>query len=158
MTSEDWGDVSRIYSEGIKTGNATFETSCPDWPTWDKNHRSDCRLVAIINRKIVGWAALSDVSERCVYNGVCEVSIYVNDNFTDQGIGHKLMKKLIEKAESSHIWTLQAGIFPENLASIRLHTKNGFRIVGAREKIGKMNNLWRDVVLMERRSKKIGIS
>ena len=99
-----------------------------------------------------------DVSERCIYNGVCEVSIYVNENFAGKGKGYKLMKKLTRKAECSNIWTLQAGIFPENLASIRLHAKNGFRIVGTRERIGRMNNMLRHVALMERRSNKIGIS
>lgn len=153
MIDNDWDDVARIYYDGITTKNATFEKSCPDWNTWDKNHRYDCRIVAVDNDIIVGWAALSDVSDRCVYAGVCEVSIYVDTAHHGKGIGQLLMEQLIIKSEENNIWTLQAGIFPENKASIKLHEKNGFRIIGIREKIGKIDNNWRDVMLLERRSR-----
>jgi L-amino acid N-acyltransferase YncA len=114
-------------------------------------------LIAKIADKIAGWAALSDVSDRCVYSGVAEVSIYVDNEYHMRGIGDSLLKSLIEESEINGIWTLQAGIFPENKGSIRLHQKNGFRIVGIRERIGKMDDKWRDIILLERRSNKIGI-
>jgi L-amino acid N-acyltransferase YncA len=158
MTENDWDEVARIYNSGIATKNATFEDKVPDWTAWNKAHRKDCRLVARISGKIVGWAALSDVSGRCVYSGVSEVSIYVDPGYHGRGIGDSLLKSLIEESEAQGIWTLQAGIFPENEISIRLHQKNGFRIVGTREKIGKMEGRWRDTVLLERRSKRIGIN
>ena len=157
MTEKDWDEVAKIYIQGINTKNATFEKACPDWSTWDKNHRSDCRLVARQLGNIIGWAALSNVSGRCVYSGVFEVSIYIESSFQGQGIGQKLMERLIIESEKSNVWTLQAGIFPENKSSISLHQKNGFKIVGTRDKIGKMDNKWRDVILLERRSTKIGI-
>jgi len=158
MTEENWNDVARIYNEGIATRNATFEKQAPDWTLWDKAHRKDCRLVAKIADKIVGWAALSNVSGRCVYSGVAEVSIYIDSEYRGRGIGDKLLKSLIAESEANGIWTLQAGMFPENENSIRLHQKNGFRIVGTRERIGKMDDRWRDTVLLERRSKIAGIS
>jgi len=151
-----WNDVLRIYELGIRTKSATFETKALNWDSWDKAHRKDCRLIAKIEKAIVGWAALSNVSDRCVYAGVAEVSIYIDTDFQGQGIGDKLMNALIKESESSNIWTLQAGIFPENIASIKLHQKHGFRIVGIREHIGKMDSKWRDVALLERRSKVIG--
>ncbi|NMM47764.1 GNAT family N-acetyltransferase [Marinigracilibium pacificum] len=157
MTDNDWPEVARIYLEGIKTGNATFEKQCPDWEKWNSSHRQDCRFVAITNGKTVGWVALSNVSGRCVYSGVCEVSVYVDSTYFGQGIGDSLMKKMIEESEKNNIWTLQSGIFIENKSSIRLHEKNGFRIVGTREKIGQRESIWRDIVLMERRSKVSGI-
>jgi L-amino acid N-acyltransferase YncA len=157
MTEDSWNDVARIYNSGIATRNATFEKQAPDWVTWDSAHRKDCRLIAKIGDKIVGWAALSNVSGRCVYSGVAEVSVYVDAEYRGQGIGDKLMKSLINDSESNGIWTLQAGIFPENESSIKVHQKNGFRIIGVREKLGKMDDTWRDVVMLERRSKKIGI-
>jgi len=157
MTEEDWNDVARIYNEGIATRNATFEKQAPDWTLWDKAHRKDCRLVAKIADKIVGWAALSNVSGRCVYSGVAEVSIYIDSEYRGRGIGDKLLKSLIAGSEAHGIWTLQAGMFPENENSMRLHQKNGFRIVGTRERIGKMDDRWRDTVLLERRSKIAGI-
>ena len=158
MTEENWNDVARIYNEGIATRNATFEKQAPDWTLWDKAHRKDCRLVAKIADKIVGWAALSNVSGRCVYSGVAEVSIYIDSEYRGRGIGDKLLKSLIAESEAQGIWTLQAGMFPENENSMRLHQKNGFRIVGTRERIGKMDDRWRDTVLLERRSKIAGIS
>ncbi len=156
MDENSWNDVARIFKSGIATKNATFENKVPDWTSWDSAHRKDCRLIATVNGKIVGWAALSDVSDRCVYSGVAEVSIYVDKEHWGKGIGDKLLKSLIKESESAGIWTLQAGIFPENESSIKLHQKNGFRIIGIKEKIGKMDNKWRDVVLFERRSKVIG--
>lgn len=156
MTKNDWKDVANIYRQGIQTKNATFEKDCPDWNTWDKNHRPDCRFVAKQNGKIIGWAALSNVSGRCVYAGVAEISVYVDSSFQGQGIGQKLIVELITESEKVNIWTLQAGIFPENKSSIRLHEKNGFRVVGIRERIGKMDNKWRDVILLERRSQLVG--
>jgi len=155
MTASDWSKVAAIYQMGMDSRNATFEKQCPDWNSWDKNHRSDCRFVARFNGEIVGWAALSNVSGRCVYAGVAEVSIYIDPAFQGQGIGRELMEKLISESEKAGIWTLQAGIFPENEPSIKLHTKNGFRMLGVREKIGKMDDRWRDVVLLERRSKNV---
>jgi L-amino acid N-acyltransferase YncA len=157
MTEDNWEDVARIYSSGIATKNATFEKQVPKWNKWDNSHRKDCRLIAKLGNKIVGWAAISDVSDRCVYSGVAEVSIYVDAGFHGRGIGDKLLKSLIEESEAHGIWTLQAGIFHENEGSLRLHQKNGFRIVGTREKIGKMDGMWRDTVMLERRSKVIGI-
>jgi len=158
MVRGDWTEVKRIYTQGIRTKIATFEQESPDWNEWDNNHRSDCRLVAIHKDKVIGWAAISNISERCVYDGVCEVSIYVDSDHRGKGTGDILMQELIEASETSGIWTLQAGIFPENQASINLHKKNGFREVGTREKIGKMDGIWRDVVLLERRSSKAGLS
>lgn len=156
MTSDAWEEVAKIYLAGIATKNATFEQQVPDWQTWSSNHRPDCRLIASLGSQIVGWAALSNVSSRCIYSGVAEVSIYVDPEFQGRGIGDRLMKALISESESNGLWTLQAGIFPENEKSIQLHLRNGFRIIGNRERIGKMDGVWRDTVLMERRSEKIG--
>jgi phosphinothricin acetyltransferase len=157
MTAGSWSEVARIYEAGIATGNATFETKVPDWDSWDKAHRKDCRLVAKIDNKIAGWAALSNVSDRCVYSGVAEVSIYVDSEFRGMGIGDKLMDALIKESELNGIWTLQAGIFPENTGSIKLHHKYGFTTVGTRKSLGKLRNKWRDVLLLERRSKIVGV-
>lgn len=158
MSKKDWPQVAHIYEQGIRSKNATFEQECPEWKVWNEKHREDCRLIATEKGKITGWAALSNVSGRQVYSGVCEVSIYVEESSYRKGIGDFLMKKLIEESEKSGIWTLQAGIFPENKASISLHEKNGFRVVGTRERLGKMDDIWRDIVLMERRSKKVCLS
>jgi phosphinothricin acetyltransferase len=149
MAENSWLDVARIFKLGIATKNASFENKVPDWTSWDSAHRKDCRLIAMYDDKIVGWAALSDVSDRCVYSGVAEVSIYVDTEYWGKGIGDKLLKSLIKESEFAGIWTLQAGIFPENENSIKLQQKNGFRKIGIREKIGKMDNKWRDVVLLE---------
>lgn len=157
MSEKSWEAVRRIYNAGIATKNATFQTEAPEWEIWDQSHRKDCRLIAIIDNQIAGWAALSNVSSRCVYAGVAEVSIYIDPVFRGMGIGDQLMKQLITESERHGIWTLQAGIFPENKASIALHLKNGFRILGTREKIGKMDNVWRDTITLERRSKVVGI-
>ncbi len=153
MTTKDWASVAEIYRQGIEAGDATFEKEVPVWEDWDKNHLKVCRFVAVINNKVVGWAALSPVSERCVYAGVAEVSIYVSNRYKNIKTGTRLLEKLVTESEKEGIWTLQAGIFPENIASLRIHEKNGFRQVGFREKIGKMNGAWRDTVLLERRSR-----
>jgi phosphinothricin acetyltransferase len=157
LLPNDWAVVQSIYQEGLATGNATFETDAPEWEDWNKSHLHDCRLVAKRKGQIVGWAALSPVSSRCVYGGVAEVSIYIAASARGLGIGKALLQALIEESEQAGIWTLQAGIFPENVGSITLHKACGFREVGRRERIGQMNGVWRDVVLMERRSKVVGI-
>ena len=141
-----------IYLQGIKTGNATFQQSAPDWKEWDAGHLTACRMVARSEQEVLGWAALSPVSSRPVYRGVAEVSIYVAEAARAYGVAAKLMARLIVESEANGIWTLQAGIFPENAASIKLHTNAGFRIVGTRSRLGCMNGQWRDVVLLERRS------
>lgn len=156
MSTSDADDVLRIYLEGISTGQATFEIEAPSWEAWDDAHLPFGRLVALIDGKVVGWASLSPVSKRAVYRGVAEVSVYVADACRRQGVGRGLLEKLIEVAEVNGIWTLQAGIFPENIASIRLHQGCGFREVGLRERIGALRGVWRDTVLLERRSGRIG--
>ena len=153
----DWEPVSEIYQEGINTGNATFESTVPDWNAWDKAHLKICRFVAVINNTIVGWSALSPVSSRCVYGGVAEVSVYVSLKFSGQKIGTKLLERLIAESEAHGIWTLQAGIFPENKSSIIIHERLGFRQVGYRERIGQMNGIWRDNLFLEKRSTSVGI-
>lgn len=155
MTAEDWPAVKEIYRQGIATGMATFETDVPGWNQWDENHLAHSRLIAKGN-EILGWAALSPVSGRCVYGGVAEVSVYIAEKARGRGIGKKLLNTLIENSEENGIWTLQAGIFAENEASIKLHKKCGFKIVGKREKLGKLKDIWKDVLLMERRSKRVG--
>jgi phosphinothricin acetyltransferase len=157
MRDADWDTVRAIYCEGIATGNATFETDAPAWEAWDRGHLRACRLVAKIDGRVVGWAALSPVSGRCVYAGVAEVSIYVSASARGQGIGRALLAALVEASERAGLWTLQAGIFPENAASLALHRAHGFRKVGRRERIGQINGVWRDVALMERRSQVVGI-
>ncbi len=159
MQPSDWPAVREIYAQGIATGNATFETDLPGWEKWDANHRQDCRLVARSgDSSMFGWAALSPVSGRCVYGGVAEVSVYVATATHGRGVGKALLNALIEQSEAAGLWTLQAGIFPENIASLALHKSLGFREVGIRQRIGKLGDHWRDVVLLERRSVKIGIS
>lgn len=156
MQAEDWPQVRAIYLEGIATGNATFEQSAPEWEKWDAGHLQTPRLVARSGAEVLGWAALSAVSSRCVYAGVAEVSIYVSERARGRGVGRRLMARLVADSEAAGLWTLQAGIFPENIASIALHAGTGFRIVGRRERLGQMNGRWRDVVLMERRSQVVG--
>jgi L-amino acid N-acyltransferase YncA len=157
MMPGDWPRVREIYLEGIATGNATFELTAPAWEEWDAGHLKRTRLVARDGDGVVGWAALSPVSGRCVYGGVAEVSVYVASDGRGKGIGRSLLDALIYASEQNGIWTLQAGIFPENEASIRLHLNCGFREVGRRARIGKMNGVWRDTVLLERRSTVVGI-
>jgi len=152
MTESDWPAVRDIYLDGIRSGNATFETDSPDWQTWDASHLEQPRLVALGERQVRGWAALSPVSKRRVYAGVAEVSVYVAEHARGKGIGLHLLEELVQQSEEHGLWTLQAGIFPENKSSIAIHEKCGFRIVGSREKIGKQNDRWRDVTLLERRS------
>jgi L-amino acid N-acyltransferase YncA len=144
--------VCAIYREGIATGNATFEQTAPEWEHWDAGHLRAARIVARSDGEVLGWAALSPVSGRCVYAGVAEVSVYVAERARGRGIGRQLLSQLVCDSEAQGIWTLQAGIFPENRASIQLHERTGFRIVGTRERLGSMHGRWRDVVLMERRS------
>jgi len=156
MTPEDWLSVRAIYIEGIATGNATFEREAPEWERWDAGHLPVCRLVARTGASILGWAALSRVSSRAVYAGVAEVSVYVAEAARGGGIGSALLNALIEESERNGIWTLQAAIFPENRASLKIHERAGFRVVGIRERLGAMDGRWRDVVLMERRSKVAG--
>ena len=158
IKATDWEIVAEIYRQGIETNNATFQQQIPTWEEWDNGHLKNCRVLASIDNKIAGWAALTPVSGRCVYAGVAEVSVYVADNFRGQNIGKMLLNKLIIESEKENLWTLQAGIFPENIASLTIHEKVGFRKVGYRENIGKMNGEWRDTVLMERRSKVVGIN
>ncbi len=152
MIPDDWEKVRAIYLEGIATGNATFETTAPSWEEWDSAHLAHSRLVARASSDIAGWAALSPVSRREVYAGVAEVSIYVKFTYRGQGIGRALLAALIAESEKHGIWTLQAGIFPENEHSLLLHKQAGFREVGRRERIGRMDGQWRDVMLLERRS------
>lgn len=157
MTPSDWPSVAAIYLEGIETGNATFQTEAPSWETWDKAHHLHCRLVAVVDGIIAGWAALSPVSMRSVYAGVAEESVYVGEKFRGQGIGLALLAHLVKESEAQGFWTLQAGIFPENLNSLRIHDKCGFRVFGRRERIGRMGGVWRDTLLLERRSNVVGI-
>lgn len=156
MKVEDWYTVKTICEEGIATGHATFETTVPDWEVWDSTHLQTCRLVARTAGEVAGWAALSGISSRCVYGGIAEVSIYVAVAARGMGIGTRLLRHLVRASEQEGFWTLQAGIFPENKASIELHKNCGFRVVGRRERIGQMHGVWRDVVLMERRSRVAG--
>lgn len=152
MKASHWEAVRAIYLEGIATGNATFQQSAPAWEEWDAGHLADCRLVAMEGDTVCGWAALSPVSQRPVYAGVAEVSIYVAADWRGKGVGRALLTELVAASEKAGLWTLQAGIFPENEASIELHERCGFRVVGVRERLGCMEGRWRDVVLMERRA------
>lgn len=157
MTEDDWNKVAEIYKEGINTGNATFEVNVPTWETWDNAHLKACRLIAEDDGAIAGWAALTAVSGRCVYAGVAEVSVYVGEKFRGKKIGKQLLENLITESEKENLWTLQAGIFPENIPSIKIHEELGFRQIGHREKIGKMNGVWRNTILLERRSSVVGV-
>ncbi|MFH6943422.1 GNAT family N-acetyltransferase [Flavobacterium sp.] len=155
LLDTDWQQVRLIYEKGINTGNATFQTTTPTWEDWNNSHLATCRIVAESDDLLTGWAALTPVSSRCVYAGVAEVSVYVDTEHSGNGIGLALLNELVHLSEAEGIWTLQAGIFPENAASLRIHEKAGFRILGIREKIGKQNGIWRDTVLLERRSELI---
>ncbi len=157
MTSEDWPAVSAIYAEGIATGCATFETEVPSFESWDEAHLKSCRLVAEQDGTLLGWAALSPVSSRCVYGGVAELSIYIAAKSRGAGIGKAILNQLIIESEAVGYWTIQAGIFPENKASIKLHEHLGFRFLGKRERIGKtQSGIWKDNLLFERRSLTVG--
>lgn len=154
MRASDWEQVRSIYLEGIRSGHSTFETEAPSWEKWDEGHLQIARLVMRDGETIVGWAALSPVSKREVYRGVAELTVYVSENARGQGIGRALLEALIEESERNGIWTLQASIFPENVASVQLHRGCGFREVGRRERIAMLNGIWRDTLLFERRSSK----
>ncbi len=156
MAPGDWPAVAEIFRQGIESGDATFETVVPTWEEWDASHLPVPRLLARAGETVVGWAALSPVSERCVYSGVAENSIYVAEEARGHGVGRALLERLVVAAENAGIWTLQAGIFPENRASIALHERCGFRVVGVRERLGRHHGVWRDVVLLERRSTVVG--
>ena len=158
MVATDWPAVQAIYEAGIATGDATFETKAPAWESWSRDHLERPRLVArsSAGARVLGWAALAPVSGRCVYGGVAEVSVYVAPEARGRAIGRALLAALVRESEAAGLWTLQAGIFPENLASLALHRALGFRDVGTREKLGKMNGRWRDVLLLERRSAQVG--
>jgi L-amino acid N-acyltransferase YncA len=157
MRRQDWPAVREIYAEGIATGNATFEMTTPDWSRWDLAHHEHCRLIARDAEAILGWAALSPISRREVYAGVAEVSIYIAEKARGKGIGRALLESLIDQSEKHGLWTLQAGIFPENIASVVLHKSCGFREVGVRHRLGQLAGAWRDVLLLERRSSRVGV-
>jgi L-amino acid N-acyltransferase YncA len=156
LRAEDWPAVERIYAAGIATGHATFETAPPSWAAFDATKLPEHRLVAERDGEVVGWAAASGVSERCVYAGVVEHSVYVDPAHAGTGIGTALLRAFIESTEAAGIWTIQTGIFPENTASLALHERCGFRVVGRRERLGRHFGRWRDVVLLERRSAAVG--
>lgn len=156
MRASDWPEVRAIYEEGIETGLATFETEAPEWDEWNDSHLEDCRIVAVDGSKVLGWAAMSPVSDRCVYGGVAEVSVYVSAAAQGRGVGKLLLTRLSRESERKGYWTLQAGIFTENEASIALHKACGFREIGVRNRLGKLLGTWRDVLLLERRSEIAG--
>ena len=163
LRREDWEQARAIYLEGVATGQATFETEAPGWEEWDAAHLPFARLVALddgadsqARGEVLGWAALSPVSRRRVYEGVAEVSVYVAARAWGRGVGRALLRALVEESERNGVWTLQAGIFPENAASLALHARCGFREVGRRERVGKHEGRWRDTLLLERRSRRVG--
>jgi phosphinothricin acetyltransferase len=157
MTPEDWPEVQSIYEEGIATRNATFEAEAPSWEHWDAAHIEACRIVARAGQVMLGWGALSPVSRRQCYTGVAEVSVYVRQAARGQGVGRTLLEGLVAASEAEGIWTLQGVTFPENAASLRLQASCGFRVIGRRERIAQLDGIWRDTVLMERRSGKVGV-
>jgi phosphinothricin acetyltransferase len=158
IIASDWEQIANIYLEGIRTGKATFQTEVPTWESWNDGHVKSCRLAARSEDNILGWVALSPTSSRCAYAGVAEVSIYIEEKYKGQGVGTALLESVIKLSEENGFWTLQSGIIKENATSIALHKKCGFREIGVREKVGRMENgIWHDVVLMERRSKVVGI-
>jgi len=166
MAIEDAAEMLRIYDEGIATGHASFAEAAPDWAAWNASHLADCRLVASVagapGGRLAGWVALAPTSARPVYRGVCEISVYVADDARGHGVGAALMGVVVAASEAAGIWTMQAGIFPENLASTRLHEKAGFTVIGTRRRVGRMAHgpyagRWRDVMLMERRSTITGV-
>lgn len=158
LKPEHCPDVKLIYEQGIRTGNATFETEAPSWEEWDKKHHDICRFVSVDDGRVTGWVALIPTSTRKVYSGVMEVSIYIHEDHRGKGVGKALFDVLIPESEKNGIWSLLSVLFPENIGSIKLHEKVGFRILGIREKMGKMGDVWRDNVMMERRSKVAGLS
>jgi L-amino acid N-acyltransferase YncA len=152
MGPGDWPHVAAIYAAGIATRNATFETEVPSFEEWDAAHLPEHRFVATDGDRVVGWIALTGYSDRCCYGGVADLSVYVDPSAQGRGVGRALLEHLVDDTEGSGIWTLQAGVFPENAASLALHRRCGFRVVGTRERIGRLDGVWRDVVLLERRS------
>jgi phosphinothricin acetyltransferase len=152
LRREDWPAVQAIFQAGIATGDATFETTAPAWEAWDAGHLPEHRLVARGGGRVLAWTALAPVSDRCAYAGVAEDSIYVAPEAQGRGIGRRLLAAVVASAERGGIWTVQTGIFPENQASVRLHQACGFRVVGVRERLGRLHGRWRDVLLLERRS------
>ena len=157
MLASDWEAVAKIYEEGIATGVATFETKVPSFEAWDKAHMNECRFVTAKNNAILGWVALSPVSSRCVYGGVAEVSVYIAKEARGKGIGKQLLGHLITESGKEGLWTLQSGVFPTNISSIKIHEAAGFRCIGKRERVGKLNGHWIDNVLFERRSTVVGV-
>ena len=158
MAADDWQAIQAIYQEGIETGDATFETAVPSWEKWDSSHLPHSRLVARSGNQVIGWAALSPVSSRCVYEGVAEVSVYIAAAARGNGVGKTLLQALAQSSEKENIWMLQSSTFPENEASVAIHHACGFRVVGRRERIGQLHGIWRDTIFMERRSAIVGIS
>ena len=152
LRPEHWPELARIYAEGISTGEATFETEVPSWEQWDASHLAAHRFVALREGELVGWVAVGPVSDRCVYGGVVENSIYVSETARGLGVGRLLLERLVASTEIVGIWTIQTGIFPENEPSLRLHRRAGFEVVGRRKRLGKLHGAWRDVLLLERRS------
>lgn len=158
MRPEHWPQVRAVYLEGVATGHATFETEAPEWERWDAAHLPFARLVALAEgARVLGWAALGPVSGRKAYAGVAEVSVYVGEKFRGEGLGRALLEALVRESEAGGVWTLQASIFPENAASVALHFACGFREVGRRERVARLRGVWRDTILLERRSKVVGV-
>ena len=157
MEQADWEQVALIYLEGINTGKSTFQGEVPPWEIWDAGHIKTCRLLACEGSEVLGWAALTPFSSRAVYSGVADLSIYIGEKHRGQGVGRLLLAAIIEESEKLGFWTLQSKIIGENTASIELHKKCGFRVIGYKEKLGRMpNGIWHDIVLMERRSNTMG--
>lgn len=154
LTGRHWEAVRRIFQQGIDSRNATFRTEVPVWEAWNRDHLNHSRFVALKENKVVGWAALAPMSNRKAYVGVAEMSLYIDTDFHGQGIGNLLFQTLIASSEINGIWTLFSSIFPENKATYHIHLKNGFRVVGTREKIAKLDDEWRDTIILERRSPK----
>lgn len=157
MAAADADDVLAIYAYGLSTRNATFETRVPDWEEWDCKYHAFCRLVFEQDQRLMGWVALAPMSQRSCYCGVAEVSVYVAAGYSGQKIGTQLLQRAIEVSEDNGIWTLFASVFPENEATLRLHLGNGFRTLGVRERIAELDGVWRDTVILERRSGKVGV-
>jgi len=157
LTEKHWPEVKAIYESGIATGNAHFSLNVPGWDEWDHTHVKSCRFVAIADGKVLGWAALTAISDRCVFAGVAEVSVYVTEKARGKGVGKQLLGELVKESEKHNFWTVESRIFAENIASIKIHEQNGFRIIGRRERIGMLNGVWRDTVLLEKRSNNVGL-
>lgn len=152
LRPDDWPAVAQIFEEGIATGNATFETEVPSWESWDDAHLDGHRFVAERDGQVVGWIALAPASKRPCYEGVAEISVYVAESARGEGVGSQLLAAVVESAERDGIWTVQTSVFPENEPSLALLRRFGFRTVGTRERIGRLHGVWRDTVLVERRS------